>query len=243
MFERSRSQALTHARCFSRAGPKGKKAKNYAQPQPRLGASPGQMTTTTRPKSSFEHRNELDWQSQISNWIREPPWLQSPPRGRHASSILTGACAFYLIIHTVASIRSANGASMLPTLNVWSERGGFDRILLSYLHRRGRGIQVGDIVSFSHPVRRGNCVIKRVVGMPGDFVLRDTPGLGDGTVVQVPEGHCWVAGDNLDWSRDSRHFGPLPLALIRGKAIARVMPEPKWLVGGLKPIEEPSGYV
>ena len=38
--------------------------------------------------------------------------------------------------------------------------------------------------------------------------------------MQVPEGHCWVNGDNLDASRDSRIFGPLPLALVRGKVLA-----------------------
>ena len=42
--------------------------------------------------------------------------------------------------------------------------------------------------------------------------------------VQVPEGHCWLIGDNVDASRDSRFYGPLPLALIKGKVIARVLP-------------------
>ena len=36
--------------------------------------------------------------------------------------------------------------------------------------------------------------------------------------MQVPEGHCWVLGDNLTESRDSRVYGPIPLALVRGKA-------------------------
>ena len=38
---------------------------------------------------------------------------------------------------------------------------------------------------------------------------------------QVPQGHCWLVGDNLPASRDSRDFGPVPLGLIRGKAIAK----------------------
>lgn len=52
-------------------------------------------------------------------------------------------------------------------------------------------------------------------------------------VVRVPEGHCWIAGDNLEWSRDSRLFGPLPLGLVRAKVLAVVAPweSAKWLGG------------
>ena len=57
---------------------------------------------------------------------------------------------------------------------------------------------------------------------------------------QVPQGHCWIVGDNLKHSRDSRHFGPLPLALVKGKVVARLSP---WyrshrIVNGLQPAEE-----
>ncbi len=41
---------------------------------------------------------------------------------------------------------------------------------------------------------------------------------------KVPEGHCWLVGDNLPASRDSRTFGPVPLALIKGKVIAKMLP-------------------
>ena len=47
----------------------------------------------------------------------------------------------------------------------------------------------------------------------------------------MPEGHCWLAGDNVPWSRDSRDYGPLPLALIKGKVVARIAPlgQIKWI--------------
>ncbi|KAH0012122.1 LexA/Signal peptidase, partial [Aureobasidium melanogenum] len=107
------------------------------------------------------------------------------------------------------------GPSMLPTLNASGTS-----VIVSKWYRRGRGIQVGDIVSYKHPIQGEITTIKRVIGMPGDFVLRDTPGKGDGTMIQVPVGHCWTVGDNLAASRDSRMYGPVPLALIKGKVVA-----------------------
>ena len=57
--------------------------------------------------------------------------------------------------------------------------------------------------------------------------------------MKVPEGHCWVAGDNQAHSRDSRLFGPLPLALIKGKVIARVFPlaQMGWMNNTLESVE------
>lgn len=38
---------------------------------------------------------------------------------------------------------------------------------------------------------------------------------------QVPEGHVWLQGDNTLNSSDSRAYGPVPYALLRGRAFAR----------------------
>ena len=53
---------------------------------------------------------------------------------------------------------------------------------------------------------------------------------------QVPAGHCWLVGDNLTVSRDSRDFGPVPLALVKGKVLATLFPF-KWIESGLKRVE------
>jgi hypothetical protein len=63
--------------------------------------------------------------------------------------------------------------------------------------------------------------------MPGDFVCE-----GGERMVQVPRGHCWLAGDNVGFSRDSRHYGPVPLGLVMGKVVWRVWPRERW--GALK---------
>ncbi|CAZ83782.1 unnamed protein product [Tuber melanosporum] len=129
-------------------------------------------------------------------------------------------------------VGAATGASMLPTINVAG-----DWIVISKLYSRGRGIGVGDMVSYVRPVDGpGMHVSKRIIGMPGDWVVVD-PEKGD-EMVKVPRGHCWTTGDNLPFSNDSRHYGPVPLALIRGKVIARFKPMPKFFENGLKDTED-----
>lgn len=137
---------------------------------------------------------------------------------------------------------------MLPTFEVIG-----DYFVIARQYRRGRGVEVGDIITFDSVVHPAEKVIKRVLGLPGDYVMLDTPGVGSERMVQVcclvtcmgrrrvndgqvPEGHCWVVGDNLPYSRDSRLFGPLPMALIRGKVIAKIFPwrERRWIVNDLK---------
>ncbi|KKK16972.1 hypothetical protein ARAM_006903 [Aspergillus rambellii] len=99
------------------------------------------------------------------------------------------------------------------------------------------GIAVGDVVRFYHPTFLGVHGAKRVIGMPGDFVCRDLA-----FSVDVPEGHVYLAGDNLPWSRDSRNYGPIPMALINGKIIARVWPPSKmqWVENTLQPAQDVS---
>lgn len=130
---------------------------------------------------------------------------------------------------------------MLPTLTVDG-----DDVMISKYYRRGRGVKVGDVVAFSHPMEPGFGALKRMVGLPGDFVCTgEKNARGEEMMVQVPEGHCWLLGDNLNDSRDSRTYGPLPLALITGKGVARIWPlgEMKWLENTLQPPEEDLGYV
>lgn len=67
---------------------------------------------------------------------------------------------------------------MLPTI---SAKG--DGVIVLRIYRRGRNIRVGDMVNIKHPLFPNFGAIKRVVGMPGDFVSRD--GLGGQTMVQV----------------------------------------------------------
>lgn len=86
---------------------------------------------------------------------------------RNVLVLATGMHAFYDYIGYPAF---TEGPSMLPTIAVQG-----DMVWTSTRYRRGRGIVVGDIVSLRHPWDPEEFVSKRVLGMPGDFVLRDTP--------------------------------------------------------------------
>ena len=100
-------------------------------------------------------------------------------------------------------------------------------LLVSRLHKFGRGVKVGDVVEAESPIFTGEAVGKRVVAMGGDWVVKskeDLAGVQGGVeaepeMLRVPEGHVWLEGDNLAYSRDSRFYGPVPMALIRGKVV------------------------
>jgi len=51
---------------------------------------------------------------------------------------------------------------------------------------------------------------------------------GDFEKITVPEHHCFVLGDNRNLSRDSRDFGPIPLATIKGRADYIYWPAMNW---------------
>lgn len=47
--------------------------------------------------------------------------------------------------------------------------------MISKLHRRGRNMGVGDVAVFRHPQFADQWAVKRIAGMPGDYVCEDLP--------------------------------------------------------------------
>jgi len=114
------------------------------------------------------------------------------------------------------------GPSMLPTFNA---RG--DVVLLESATARRGALRVGDVVVARSPSDPRHAVCKRVLGLPGDVVQVGDPAPGwhgGDHGVPVPPGHVWLQGDNARNSTDSRAYGPVPLALVRGRVFARVWP-------------------
>lgn len=56
---------------------------------------------------------------------------------------------------------------MVPTMSACN-----DSLLISYYYRRGRGVKVGDVVSYKHPLFPRVEASKRIGGMPGDLVCK-----------------------------------------------------------------------
>src|SRR6266566_4672708 len=127
------------------------------------------------------------FRSGLPNFLRTHTTLPSGQRRRTYFGLVVLCTNTALLTHVfltyMYTIRPTYGISMMPTLD---QAGNW--ILISKRHRRGRRIGVGDLVSFKHPLLEIRAV-KRVVGMPGDFVLSGTPGVGGERMVQV--------GDNL----------------------------------------------
>ena len=69
---------------------------------------------------------------------------------------------------------------MIPTLSVQG-----DCVYIDKSFRRGRGVKVGDLIDFKHPLVLGQGAVKRVMGMPGDFVVKDMGEGGEARMIQV----------------------------------------------------------
>ena len=51
---------------------------------------------------------------------------------------------------------------------------------------------------------------------------------GDLAKITVPQYHCFVLGDNRNYSKDSRSFGPIPVAGIKGRFDYLYFPAECW---------------
>jgi len=134
-------------------------------------------------------------------------------------AIVQFASIVYVVNNYVAELTSCIGPSMLPTIN----KAG-DLVLSEHLTFLFRDPKVGDVVLCKSPKDPKQVVCKRVVGMPYDMVRTTKGKNGPPVEVIVPRGHVWIEGDNPKNSTDSRYYGPVPQALIRGRVLFKIWP-------------------
>lgn len=81
-------------------------------------------------------------------------------------------CAVHLFETHGYQVSSTIGPSMMPTFSVDGDWIAAD---MSHTRNRRNALRVGDLILYRIPLDDGNG-IKRLVGMPGDFVSVGTPG-------------------------------------------------------------------
>lgn len=134
------------------------------------------------------------------------------------------------VFDIVGFVSRVEGASMQPTLNPDGPHAG-DVVYLNKWACRQFKFNRGDIVSFVSPRDPSECFLKRIIGLEGDVVKkRKNKNKRNERIVyvKVPQGHCWVEGDNHKHSIDSNDFGPLSMGLIYAKATYIVWPFSRW---------------
>ena len=142
--------------------------------------------------------------------------MSKPSLGQRAATLMKISCVFYAFTEHVGCLTLGLGPSMSPAL----ETGDImvcDRVTPRY---RPHILSRGDVVSALDPCTSRRILVKRIVGLAGDeFETRNS-----GSKTVVPPGHVWLQGDNVDASRDSRDFGPVPMAMILGRNMYVLMP-------------------
>lgn len=154
--------------------------------------------------------------------------------------IVTAVALAMLVQQFIIRPFVVNGSSMSPTL----ETGNY--LLIDEVTYKLSEPERGDVVVFKAPPEPDKYFIKRIIGLPGDtvsingqvvtitnteypegFALSEsfvTHKSSDNMVVKVPEGEYFVMGDNRAGSFDSRSWGTLPKANLRGRALLRLLP-------------------
>lgn len=125
---------------------------------------------------------------------------------------------------TIGSVARTHGQSMQPTLSPGSNDllGSFtgDVVFIEKLSAPAYRFSRGDVVVLRSPEEPNQWMVKRLIALQGDWI--NVPGSYE--ILQIPKGRCWVEGDNGKVSLDSRTFGAIPLALVKGRVTHKIWP-------------------
>lgn len=102
---------------------------------------------------------------------------------RFTLATLKFLCAVHLIQSHALQLSPASGPSMLPTFSVDGDWIAAD---MTHARNRRRRLRVGDLVVYRIPISPNEDGIKRLIGLPGDYVSMGTPGeRGEERMIQV----------------------------------------------------------
>lgn len=92
----------------------------------------------------------------------------------------------------------------------------------------------GDVVLARHPEEEDKTIVKRIIAKGGTRLCVPMPldpghGVHVDHIADVPEGHVWLAGDNMTYSYDSRDYGPVPYKLLMGRVVFTVCCPQAWV--------------
>ena len=129
------------------------------------------------------------------------------------------------------------GTSMLPLLK------NHERIVVNKIVYHVESIHRGDVIVFHYPLDPAESFIKRVIGLPGDWVsIKDGQVYVNGKSlsepyvlpaylddesyppVHVARNTYYVLGDHRDFSNDSREWGTVARKYVYGKAVFAYWP-------------------
>lgn len=154
-----------------------------------------------------------------------PPTKPASDDAASAALELLQFGAFVLCVNNyVLTSTQCVGPSMLPTI---SSAGDIVLALPISLFSWSIAPRTGDVVIATSPTDPSQTVCKRVLATEGEKVeVKRVPGLPRTLPRElvVPEGTCWLQGDNIYDSTDSRYYGPVPLALLQSVVFFRVWP-------------------
>uniref|UniRef100_A0AC35FJ47 Peptidase S26 domain-containing protein n=1 Tax=Panagrolaimus sp. PS1159 TaxID=55785 RepID=A0AC35FJ47_9BILA len=116
----------------------------------------------------------------------------------------------------VGSIIFLTGDSMHPTIY------DGDVVFTRTYNPRKHEIKKNDIVCVKSPTDRGILICKRVALLEHEYDNISFNDIRPST--RIAAGHCFLLGDNLYSSSDSRAFGPIPMGLIFSRVTYRIWP-------------------
>ncbi|OLY79783.1 Mitochondrial inner membrane protease subunit 1 [Smittium mucronatum] len=139
-----------------------------------------------------------------------------------AKNLVLGAqvlCFAHLVNEWFGCFNFCHGNSMLPTFNSSGDFVYVDRKAIST-----NQLEIGNVVASISPLDPQALVMKRIIALEGDIICVD-PLVPNPRYVKIPKGHVWLQGDNLANSLDSRVYGPVSRAMLKGKVLFKVWPD------------------